>query len=105
MLDKKYSYINYRREEIMPICCNELERFNVEVAFFKWSKKRGYFNRNGEVVAGPTNQYLPKKEITILKSKFAKGESRKITKQQLENPNHSKSRRKRKRTKTEINDK
>ena len=64
-----------------------------------------YINRNGEVVAAPTNQDLPKKEITILKSKLAKGEPRKITKQQLENPNHSKGRIKRKRTKIEINDK
>ncbi|NEQ37565.1 MAG: WG repeat-containing protein [Okeania sp. SIO3I5] len=105
MVEKKYGYINYQGKEIIPICYDYLGRFNAEVAFFKRGNNRGYININGKVVAAPTNQNLPKRERTILISKFAKEESRKTTKQQLENPSNLKGRRKRQRTKTQINDK
>ncbi len=47
MLDKKYGYINCYGEEIIPIFYDELDRFNGEIAFFKW----GHFSYQLSVIS------------------------------------------------------
>ncbi|NEP88313.1 MAG: WG repeat-containing protein [Okeania sp. SIO2C2] len=99
---KKYGYINNCGEEVIPICYDELGRFNGEPAFFKQGKKRGYINQRGEVVETPTNQDLPKQKQVNLKYQYAKAEQSTITKKQLENTNYSRSRRTRKRSSSKV---